>query len=267
MDGKRLIRSIRLENILSYGPETPAFDLEPLNVLVGPNASGKSNLIEALSILAAAPRDIQVPFRKGGGVGEWLWKGAEDSEIAATIEVTIGGWSQQMPLVYRLSFIETWARFEIHDEVVEAKHIGMPDSGPTLHYGYRDGYWPISEDDVARFDEFPGSFDINDDQSILSQRRDPRSFPELSYVASLFEYMRFYREFPPWSQRASAPAAAGRSSPGPSSGRRFESCRGIELSAEPTADKRIDTTPHAGILPVDCAHSSPHTGWYRTGLL
>ena len=49
MDGKRFLRSIRLQNILSFGPDTPELTLEPLNVLIGPNASGKSNLIEALS--------------------------------------------------------------------------------------------------------------------------------------------------------------------------------------------------------------------------
>ena len=75
MEGARFLRSIRLENILSFGPGVE-FPLEPLNVLIGPNASGKSNLIEALSLLAAAPRDLQAPIRAGGGVREWLWKGA-----------------------------------------------------------------------------------------------------------------------------------------------------------------------------------------------
>ena len=56
MEGKRFLHSIRLQNILSFGPDTPELPLEPLNVLIGPNASGKSNLIEALSLLAAAPR-------------------------------------------------------------------------------------------------------------------------------------------------------------------------------------------------------------------
>ena len=40
MEGKRFIRAIRLDSILSYGPGTPEFPLEPLNVLIGPNASG-----------------------------------------------------------------------------------------------------------------------------------------------------------------------------------------------------------------------------------
>ena len=37
--------------------------------------------------------------------------------------------------------------------------------------------------------------DVKPDQSILSQRRDPDSYPELTYLANLFERMSFYREF------------------------------------------------------------------------
>ena len=74
MDGKRFIRTIRLENILSYGPDSTEFELLPLNVLIGPNASGKSNLIEALSLLESAPSNLQRPIEMGGGTREWLWK-------------------------------------------------------------------------------------------------------------------------------------------------------------------------------------------------
>lgn len=63
MEGKRFLRSIELKNILSYGPEGVKLELEPLNVLIGPNASGKSNLIQALRLLQAAPRDIKGPPR------------------------------------------------------------------------------------------------------------------------------------------------------------------------------------------------------------
>ena len=42
MQGKRLLRSIRLKNLLSYGSEGETLELEPLNVLIGANARGKS---------------------------------------------------------------------------------------------------------------------------------------------------------------------------------------------------------------------------------
>ena len=88
MDGKRFIRTIRLENILSYGPERTELELQPLNVLIGPNASGKSNLIEALSLLESTPSNLQRPIEVGGGIREWLWKGQDDLPTA-TIENTV----------------------------------------------------------------------------------------------------------------------------------------------------------------------------------
>ena len=88
MDGKRFIRTIRLENILSYGPERTELELQPLNVLIGPNASGKSNLIEALSLLESTPSNLQRPIEVGGGIREWLWKG-QDALPTATIENTV----------------------------------------------------------------------------------------------------------------------------------------------------------------------------------
>jgi predicted ATPase len=82
-----LIREIRLENLLSFGPESPALALGPLNVLIGPNGSGKSNLIDALSLLQAAPLELAKPVWTGSGIREWLWKGA--SNPIATIEALI----------------------------------------------------------------------------------------------------------------------------------------------------------------------------------
>ena len=85
MEGKRFLRSIELRNILSYGPEGVKLELEPLNVLIGANATGKSNLIQALRILQAAPRDIKGPPRwDNSGIVEWMWKGREggNAELA-----------------------------------------------------------------------------------------------------------------------------------------------------------------------------------------
>jgi recombinational DNA repair ATPase RecF len=42
-----------LFNCLSFGPDSPLVDFGDLNVIIGPNASGKSNL-ESLDLKAAA---------------------------------------------------------------------------------------------------------------------------------------------------------------------------------------------------------------------
>ncbi len=214
MEGITLIRSIRLENILSYGPQGSELSLEPLNVFIGPNGSGKSNLIEALSLLAAAPRDLPERIRMGGGVGDWIWKGEKPAIsmgrfAASAIEVTLEDWGSLLSPVllrYRLSFGRSGQRFELRDETIESylePIEGSPTESkfkPTLYYAYRNGHPVINvkadtDDDGGRAERQLKQGNVNPEQSILSQRRDPDSYPELTYVASQFERIRFYGEW------------------------------------------------------------------------
>ena len=200
MEGKRFIQTIRLDNILSFGPNDKPFPLEPLNVLIGPNASGKSNLIETLSLLAAAPRDLQGPIREGGGVHEWLWKGI-DQPPTATIDVTLehsGFLSSGIPLRYRLSFTGSFLPFHLVDEVVEDERPMAPsDTEPYFYYRYQDGDPVINLLTVkdGRLERSLPSEEVRFNQSVLSQRRDFFSYPELTYLANQFERMSFYREW------------------------------------------------------------------------
>ncbi|MGA3076666.1 MAG: AAA family ATPase [Bryobacteraceae bacterium] len=66
-----LIKRLTLKKILSFKETT--VDLQQLNVLIGPNAVGKSNLIEAISLLQAAPNALDVQILRGGGIRQWLW--------------------------------------------------------------------------------------------------------------------------------------------------------------------------------------------------
>ena len=212
MEGKRFLRSIRLQNILSFGPDTPELPLEPLNVLIGPNASGKSNLIEALSLLRAAPRDLQQPIREGGGIREWLWKGVDSptAMIDATVENTL--W-EQIPLRYRLSFTELIGLFVLTEEAVESAWPSPGNERPDFYFGYVDGR-PMSNVQTQsveplkdqsgrganaglepRLRRQPTLEEVTHGQSILSQRRDPVGYPELTHLATWFERLSFYREW------------------------------------------------------------------------
>ena len=196
MKGKRLIRTIRLDNILSYGSWEEEFHLEPLNVFIGPNASGKSNLIEVLSLLAAAPtRDLQAPIREGGGVHEWLWKGAPRLGTAI-VDVTIE-YPTKQPLRYRLSFTEIGARFELLEEAIENEKPRKKNEEPFAFYRYLRGRAKLNvlSQDQSRSYQSLTQEELLQDQSILSQRRDPNTYPELTYLADAFERMRFYRDW------------------------------------------------------------------------
>ena len=201
MEGVKVLESIRLENILSYGPDAEPFPLEPLNVLIGPNGSGKSNLIEALSLLSATPRDLQEPIRAGGGVSDWLWKGRGDAPTATmevTCEFVILGRGLDPTLSYQLSFSEKsflgyGSRFWPVGEMVDT-------TGPPYHpkreskslYRCIGGEAEVvveGENSARKL----GDHEINVDQSILSQLKDSRSYPELSYLSKVFSNIRFYR--------------------------------------------------------------------------
>ena len=81
---------IKLENILSFGPDAQDLALKPLNVLIGPNGAGKSNLIEVIGLLKAATNDMTTPMREGGGSENWMWRG-EPTGQAARVEISVRG--------------------------------------------------------------------------------------------------------------------------------------------------------------------------------
>jgi predicted ATPase len=62
------ISSLTVQNILSFGGVPTTLDLRPLNVLIGANGSGKSNLIEVLGLLQNAPDKLATAISNGGGL-------------------------------------------------------------------------------------------------------------------------------------------------------------------------------------------------------
>src|SRR5579871_6229221 len=114
-----LIRRLTLKKLLSFNDTT--VDLGALNVLIGPNAVGKSNLIEAISLLQAAPTGIEGEILRGGGVRQWLWLGDQVPSPIATVEceLTLRRDRQFGPLIYRLQFSEEARGFVILQESLE----------------------------------------------------------------------------------------------------------------------------------------------------
>ena len=109
-----LLRQLTLRNLLSFGPETQPLDLQRLNVLIGPNGSGKSNLIESLALLRAAAGDLRAVVRRGGGVGEWVWKG--DPMSAASIDAIVTNPIGPRHLRHLLAFRAENQSFQLVDE-------------------------------------------------------------------------------------------------------------------------------------------------------
>ena len=69
------IERLEMKDILSFGPESPPVELGPLNVVIGPNASGKSNLIRALQLLSRVPVDEYLATPDGSHPDDWIHRG------------------------------------------------------------------------------------------------------------------------------------------------------------------------------------------------
>lgn len=186
-----LLKSITLTNFLSYGEVGASISLQPLNVIIGPNGSGKSNLIEAIELIHGTPKNLLEPIRDGGGVREWLWKGAEKTPVA-TIDAVLVNPNGPADLHYLLHFTEVGQRFELVDERIENAE---PDAGyrqPYLYYAFQNGNPVLNVKGTTRRLRHE---DIDPSASILSQRKDPDQYPELTYLGKRFGMLRLYREW------------------------------------------------------------------------
>ena len=204
MEGKRFIHSIRLENFLSYGSEGEQIELQPLNVLIGPNASGKSNLIEAIGLLQATPGNLTASIREGGGVREWLWKGATGiptAELEAIIDYPQG----IMPLRYKLGFTMVNQKLEIVDEAVENENANYDGAEDVyFFYRYQNGRPALNVrttpegqagTSTGRSPRRLRQEELSPNQSVLSQKKDLDSYPELTYLGNEFSKIRIYRDW------------------------------------------------------------------------
>ncbi len=149
-----MFQSIELENLLSF--KHVELELKPLNVLIGANASGKSNLVRAFGLLRALPKDMAAEIAEGGGVRGWI---NQKTRGTAKIAVTLGS----SPALYSIYFLEYSQSYVITQET-----------------------WGGS---VNRAENFSKMTPV---RSILAEARHA---PDIGPIADAFASIRLYREF------------------------------------------------------------------------
>jgi predicted ATPase len=162
---------LNLNGILSFGASTE-LELKDLNVLIGTNASGKSNLIDVLHLLQSLPNDATTAIREGGGVREWLWKG--DQSRPAKV---VAAFSRQNkgPIRHELAFTHDGPRWKITSERVEED---VPSGTSAKEY----------------FDVQMAA-NVRRDQSVLARHPDPSLYPELAQLRNYYSSFRIYRDW------------------------------------------------------------------------
>ncbi|MCE2434969.1 MAG: AAA family ATPase [Candidatus Latescibacteria bacterium] len=188
------IERIQLKNLLSFGPDTEALELRPLNVLIGPNGSGKSNFIEAIGLLKATPRDLTVPIREGGGIRDWIWRG-DPQASPAHIEVIIDT-PRGSALRYSLGLAERGQQFELIEERIEEAY--SSEETPFIYYELMSGKALLNYGGKSFNSGKPRHSlvleQINPQQSILAQRKDPDQYRELTWLGEMFNSILLCQE-------------------------------------------------------------------------
>lgn len=187
-----LIHSIKLNQFLSFGDSPEAVDLGPLNLVIGPNGAGKSNLLEAIALLQSAPDQLLKPIREGGGVRDWLHKGGSGTPVAA-LDVVLDNPKGPQPLRYGLEFTEVAQRFQIVDERIENEAPVDGKQQPYFHYHFNAGRPMLNVKGGTK--RALQQEDVDLEKSILSQRRDPDQYPEVTYLGQVLGKIRLYREW------------------------------------------------------------------------
>ena len=172
------VHSIKLRNLLSFGPEGQELELKPLNVLIGPNGAGKSNLVEAVGLLKAVPGKLVEPIFEGGGMAEWVWCG-QPKTTAAEIEAVVAG-PNGKPLRYRLVLAEDPGSFRIAEERLEDE----ASNGGRVYLQVDETTSHVGSTKVGHHTQ----------QSVLASFRHP-DHPELEHMSNQLPRIALFREW------------------------------------------------------------------------
>jgi predicted ATPase len=175
----RMLRHVTLENLFSFRKTT--VELRGLNVLIGPNAVGKSNLIEAISLLKAAPTDLNVAILRQGGVRVVCSLAGPMASPIAAIECNE---INEEPLQYRLEFSEQAGGFVILKEVLR-----------NVTHGRNGGEITYFERETGNVRFGTGSGGISFIQSVFAGYKNPADPTPITRIGNGFEAIRIYREF------------------------------------------------------------------------
>lgn len=159
--------------------------------------------------------DVRGVLRRGGGVGEWIWKGTKGKP--ASVEVVVSNPKGSQPLRHLFAFRADEQGFVLHDERVENGKSYTDQTDPYFFYRFQNGHPVVNtivhEDadnalslqerhanrqgvpNAARKERKLAQETVNLEVSILAQRRDPELYPEITYLEEAYEKWRIYREW------------------------------------------------------------------------
>jgi len=180
VSGYRSIRDIHL-------------NLGAVNVLVGPNGCGKSNLYRSMYLLhAAASGELARAIAEEGGMPSVLWAGPRRNEpVRMHLGVTIG--SLQYELIMGLPAVSEFAGPFQLDPRIKEENVWFIGEGKRQKLLERDGTSVWLRDSAGKRVQYTWSLSLS--ESVLAQLREPHRFPQLSALREELLGWRFYHQF------------------------------------------------------------------------
>ena len=200
-----LLNSIKVNGMLSF--RDVELEMRPLNVLVGPNASGKSNFIEIMALLQALPRDLAGFLGSNGGISEWFWKGRRTHNDTSGLVATLAHPPGSVGLRYSVGLSQWgWQPFIEYERMEYVDSVGHTDNLPFRVVDLNRGIgnlavwnWNTAGMSDSPFENYwfqpIGLGELKLNQSVFSQRRDPSFYPEMTHVGEQMNVIHLYREW------------------------------------------------------------------------
>jgi len=137
---------------------------------------------------------------------EWPWKGGAGSPpIDLHLEAIVSYPEGPVPLRYRVELIRIGQGLEIGEECIENERATDPADDTVMQF-YRNAHYVgeptlnVRESSdappgthIARQQRTLSRNDLNSSRSILSQRRDPDRYPELTYLGDVLQEIQLFR--------------------------------------------------------------------------
>jgi predicted ATPase len=180
--GYRSLRDIRLP-------------LKQVNVVVGPNGSGKSNLYRALWLIAEiCEGSFARSICREGGLPSALWAGPRKN--SKPVRMNLGFATEDFSFLLscglpKPSFPPSAFRYDPHIKEEAVWH-GRQRKPTTTMLERSAGITWIRDADGRRV-EYP--LVLSENESVLSQLREPHRFPELFALREAVRGWRFYHQF------------------------------------------------------------------------
>ncbi|HEY3329051.1 MAG TPA: AAA family ATPase [Capsulimonadaceae bacterium] len=202
MANTQLFDSLFLRDFLSYAPGTE-IKLGQLNVLVGPNASGKSNLLSAIRVLRDLRTGLYASLISGGGVAEFVRKvdGANEFVLGFSSRSIRDDWT----VTYGIRVFNVQNTAVIAGETTAMKKLDWPQEQEKAIYesGYREHKVAVVSDPFSGKFNQPGDEDdlrafaaepANASESVLSYRTDYSLYPTLARISQQLSRIAIYSD-------------------------------------------------------------------------